>query len=38
VETIFKKRGVAIAACAIVFTLRAAARLSHFERFARRIS
>jgi hypothetical protein len=35
VETILEKRGVAIAASAIVFPLRAAARLSHFERFAR---
>jgi hypothetical protein len=35
-ETIFRKRGVAIAASAIVFPLRAAASSSHFERFARR--
>jgi hypothetical protein len=32
VETILEKRGVAIAASAIVFPLRAAARLSHSER------
>jgi hypothetical protein len=36
VETILEKRGVAIAASAIVFPLRAATRLSHFEGFARR--
>jgi hypothetical protein len=35
-ETISKKRDVEIAASAIVFPLRAAGRLSHFERFARR--
>jgi transposase len=37
-ETISRKRGVAIAASAIVLPLRAAARLNHnhFERFARR--
>jgi hypothetical protein len=36
VETISRKRGVAIAANAIVSSLRAAARLNHFERFVRR--
>ena len=36
VETILGKRGISIAASAIVFPLRAAARSSHFEHFARR--
>jgi hypothetical protein len=34
-ETILGKRGISIAARAIDFSLRAAARSSHFERFAR---
>jgi hypothetical protein len=38
VETILEKRGVAIAASAIVFPLRAAAGVSHFARFARIVS
>jgi hypothetical protein len=37
-ETLLKKRGLAIASSAILFPLRAAAGSSHFERFARRDS